>query len=276
MSVQIKWFVESVNIDTGATDMIEELGRQNEFVVPISYAPFRGRSYSSYSGDDKIIALTSINLAQQLWDEKPTWRKGIWANFPAYDCSKYLPQIGDLCLNGDYIMMPFSDLWRNRHSYLHLTEDSCIFIRPNAGVKEYTGAVVDFLNLKSQLEAWREYVVPDSLAVISRPRKIKAEWRVIVSNYKGTKEIVSSSLSRLDGNQTHVLGSPTPVINLAREALNLLIPPDPMFAIDVALCGDNSYKIVEINAFSTCGLYATDKVAIIRAAKTIAEDIWSN
>jgi len=275
MTPRIKWIIEDFHSDNGLGPLIDAVRKSGQIVDPITYVPFRGGTYSQWSDNEKILFIGSINLAQQLWDERPAWRRGIWSNFPNYNCTVYLPQIGEYCLNGDHLLIPFNEIWDRRWELMPFTRDACVFIRPNAGVKEFTGAVVDMLHLESQLKSWESNTTKDSIAVISSPKKIKAEWRNVVVNYGGHREVVASSLSVLDGNKTCVPGAPKKVIELAEHVLGILVPPDPMFAIDVAQLSDDTYRVVEMNAFSSCGLYSCPKDPIVKVATEVATDLWS-
>jgi hypothetical protein len=260
----MRWLIEDFRVENGLSALAKALTDLKEDVHIIRYEPFKPVDTTLWSDETEVLLMGSTNICAELWTSRPTWRKGIWANFPNYECLNYLSALPDLCLNSPFTLVPNLDsIWDNRWDlFLQYSSDSCVFIRPTSGDKTFTGSVVDLQNLECQLKAWRtSNPIP---CIISTPQSIKAEWRIIVST-KPSLRIAGSSLYRLDGNFTTVPGAPKAALDLALEAASKF-QPDPMFTVDIALT-NKGYKVVEFNAFSSAAIYACPVLSLIEAIK---------
>jgi len=261
----IKWLIEEIHDHNGLAQLaaqLKELGRTVSFV---KYQPFSEGVHHNWLPTDDVIVVGSINLCQQLSKEVPSWNKGIWATFENYDCLKYLPKLKELCLNYPYEVVQLTEIWDKRWALTSFTEDSCLFIRPNEGTKDFTGSVIDYQNLEAQLKVWQSRSSPNCTCIVSKPQKLKAEWRIIVAAVP-TPRVVASSLYRLDGNATYVQGSPKEAQELALLTTKLMTAPDPLYIVDVAQT-PQGLKIVELNAFSSAAQYACNSKETILAAE---------
>jgi hypothetical protein len=59
-------------------------------------------------------------------------------------------------------------------------------------------------------------------------------------------------------------------MGFAREVAAALVPPDPLYILDVCQCNDN-LKLLEINPFSGGDLYACSRSAIVAAVEDISK-----
>lgn len=266
------WLAEDFHADNGTPELIKELEKRGIPYSNLSYRPFKSGEYPEFDQFRPFVFVGSINLAEQIIEQKPEIRKHFWSTFENYDCNKYLQHIGKYCLNGeDYAFYPFRDFLRQKwNAYSRFAVGSRIFIRPNAGLKEFTGAVIDFQDIDHQIEYWKPYTKESSMVLVSKPvSNIVFEWRIIVAKHEKFTGIVAASLYKMNGENTYVPSAPKEATDLAQIVLDILPAPDPMYCIDVCRV-DNEYKVVEINAFSTAGHYKADKGKIIDAANKIA------
>lgn len=266
------WIVEDFHADNGTPELLEALQALSIPHQKAKYTPFGGTDMSQFDKGD-FIYVGSINMAEEVIKQRPDLKKNFWSTFENYDCSIYLSQIGDYCLNGEnYAFFPFEDLKRQKWNiYRWFGEDSHVFIRPNSGNKEFTGAAIDFQNFDHQIDRWQQFTRKNSLTLVSKPVNIVFEWRIVVAAHKEIKKVVAASLYKMKGEQNLVAGAPGDAMMLAEKVINILQPPDPMYCVDVALLNDGRYKVIEINAFSTSGHYKADKKKIIETANQVRE-----
>jgi hypothetical protein len=113
--------------------------------------------------------------------------------------------------------------------------------------------------------------VEHELVLVSTPKKILGEWRFVVSKFK---EIISYSTYQYQGQVTKVPGAPKGAIKLVEEMLQVGYYPDSVFVMDVCEDSDNNFWLLELNSFSSAGLYACDKAKIVKRVGEIAKQEW--
>lgn len=177
-----------------------------------------------------------------------------------YKCISYYPHYGDKLLNSNYTMLPFGDILRKKIDlFQKYGVDECIFIRPDSGLKEFTGNVIQYENFEKDLEHLSFYDVPKNLlVVVAEPQLISWEARMIVVN----REVITGSYYRINRlHQESLIGQRH--INSTQELIdNISWQPDDVYVIDV--CETNGeLKVVEVGALSYAGFYRCDRNKIV-------------
>lgn len=270
--MKAKWLVEHFDDRNSTHLLIEEVKCQGFECKTIEYLPFMSGSIDVFEDVDCVVTQTSINLALQISSQKKGWIPGPWLTEEKYRCSKYYPHIGDLLFNDCYVMMPRSEVLRNKKRlYNWLGLSNSVFMRPDSGLKSFTGKVIREEDFEKEWSWVEEFTDPESLIVISTPKTIKFEWRFIVAD----KNVITGSQYNVAGEHSCSPIYPDKAYELAKE-IAIVYQPDTMFVIDICQGSDEEYYLLEIGAFSCAGLYDCNMATIVEHASYLAEREWED
>lgn len=187
-----------------------------------------------------------------------------WRN---YLCSSYYSHFAGLLFNDNYVMLPLAELNRRKFElYGMYGKDTMLFIRPDTGDKSFKGSLVDLQDFDSFYDEF-EHLKHD-LVVISSPKEIRGEWRFVVS---ATGDVIASSCYQFQSKKTVVNSAPASATALAQKIALSPYAPDNVFCVDVAQDAEGKSWLLELTSFSSAGLYACDKEAIVEEVSKIAE-----
>jgi hypothetical protein len=147
--------------------------------------------------------------------------------------------------------------------YENFGEEAKMFIRPDSGEKPFKAGLVDVEEFTQFIDG---YTSPNELLLFSTPKNSVGEWRIVVSPDIG---VIAMSSYRYQGLLTRVPSAPKGATDLALKVLNIYVP-DKVFCVDVVQDGDGKFWVMEITSFSSAGLYACNKEAVITAVSEIA------
>ncbi|HUW48026.1 MAG TPA: ATP-grasp domain-containing protein [Patescibacteria group bacterium] len=210
--------------------------------------------------EECVVFFGSIRAARIFRKEKP-WIPGAYFTEGHYDCTYYFPRLGELALNsGNCIMLPYGSLLRQQRWLFNVIgRDSTVFIRPNRGIKEFTGALVREENFVHDVDLMGFHALyPESLVVISIPFDIEREWRFVVVG----QDVVTGSLYKENGKINYQREYPPEALEVANEAARRL-QPDIVWVCDVCETKQGKFKVLEIGSLSCCGLYACDTDIVV-------------
>ena len=182
---------------------------------------------------------------------------------------------GKYLLNTDYIMMPFGELIRRKEFIFDTLSwdvfEHKVFIRPDSGNKTFTGTVVHEDNWVDAVSKLGFYDVdPSSIVIVSETKNIGNEWRLVIIEGK----VIAASKYKSYGLIKMEEGCPKDVKKFG-EDMAKLYSPERCFTIDICDEKDGTYlSIVEINSFSSSGLYVCDKSAVVEAVSHAALNEW--
>jgi len=210
--------------------------------------------------------------------ENTDWRPGAIANNPRLRCSSYYPVFGEHLLNRRHLFLPFGCMEAMKDDLFEwLGEADCIFVRPDANDKPFTGQLVRREKWDEDMQLigfYKERVRPDTMCVVAAPQNVGKEWRFFV---KG-REVLTGSVYR-KGPYTPVREvvdmdtAPWPWIlaeELANHAVNGGYQPDPIWVLDLCMDADDQLRLLEVGSFSCAGIYDCDTDVIARAVTEIA------
>lgn len=186
--------------------------------------------------------------------------------------SRFAAHIGEDLLNSSFYIIPYGEFVRRR-----ITEQQGMFIKPESGMKEFTGQLIwGGSTFKDQLKKLSPYheIDPETLCVIAPAQNIKAEFRYVIVDRK----VITGSEYRWD-NVLDVRRDTNPICDaMAKKIAEADWQADTCYVCDVALVDSSPYKggtpeakVVELNAFSSSGLYACDTYKIVEAVSAAAE-----
>jgi hypothetical protein len=161
-------------------------------------------------------------------------------------------------------------------------ESGRVFIRPNSGMKEFSGMV--FINKEpywsNDLESTKAFKC-DAL-VIAEPKDIEQEWRFMVCEgivsgcqYKDNHRL-SFIIPRNSGDvfkNSAILDNSKEVRMLAHNVFVTLYDyMDKAYTIDICKTKTGEYYLLEINSFVSAGLYNMNYDAIAKALKLLYKE----
>lgn len=278
----VKWLVENFSNDNKIWKLVEELKRRNQTIEIVNYYDYylnnsvvdnNGLSTkSSFKKDDCVVVVGSIQLVMWIKRNKH-WVPGVWLEPEKFKCTDYYSYLGEFLFNQDYEFTTAAEYKRRfEHFFRRYSVDDCVFIRPNSGLKSFTGQI---FKKETHSIDWNYFDITVSnsdIIVITSPKIIKGEWRFIV----GGGKIIASSMYQKNGKTFQVPGAPKKAYELvekivlkADKNLNL-----PVYTVDVCENSEGEFFLMEINSFSSSGLYECDKKAVVDAVNEIALKEW--
>lgn len=268
--MKAKWLIEHFD-DRNSTQLLAaEVERQGYECEFIKYLPYMSGSINVYDRQDCVITQTAINMALQIQRDKPMWIPGPWLTACKYKCSEYYAHLGKYLFNDKYIMMPRAEVLRNIDTLFEWAgAGDAIFMRPDSGLKSFTGKVFTRHNFDTDWIWVEEYTDPTSLVVISTPKNIGFEWRFVVAD----KQVITGSQYCVNGEHSCSPIYPEEAQALAQEIAEIY-SPDTMSVIDICQGADHKLYLLEIGSFSCAGLYSCDMEKIVEHASRIALSEW--
>ena len=223
---------------------------------------------------------------------------GVYTTMENYACTKYYPEFTYHLLNCDYVLIPYGDLERRLNDIRWMLRSYDLFIRPNKGNKLFTGfsAIQNNQNGPKKEEKIcdtdttiqlyynnakfvSDYLAPydlnsDELILLAPNKNVKSEWRFVIA---GDRVVGQVCYNR---GLYKVLVQPKQEDDEARHFVehNVLAHrtyrPDKVFTMDIcSVCG--TYKLLEINGFSSAGLYDMDWTDAVVPISQAAEEEWN-
>jgi hypothetical protein len=232
---------------------------------------------------DCVISYACLDVMSKFRREIP-YTPTSYATFNNFKCSTYYPHYQDYLLATEYAFYPFGVLDSLKDDIFDkFGEDGKIFIRPDSGMKIFTGKVLEQGKCENgildALKGWIYYdIPPEELVLVAKPSRIVKEYRFIAA---GGEVISGSQYMALDseGNLVHDEKAEYAqnAWNLAQKVAKEEWTPDRIFSIDIAELNWHDgekygpeYKLIEINAFSTCDWYLCNVDKVINKASEIA------
>ncbi len=238
----------------------ESVSASDDDLRPASELPF--------AEDIAVFVYGSMNLMKWLGKQR-RWPKLAWCDFSRFRCQEYYARCGAFLLQREYAFVPLAEVDRRRE-WLFKTfgKDNAVFVRPDDNAKSFAGGLVH----RAEFDTWFRRANfyepgPECLAVVARPERILAEWRLAIGHGK----VIAGSQYRAESSE-RVL----PVFDAeAGQFAELVVAqsgfsPHPIFVMDVALT-DDGYRLLEVGSVNCSSLYAMDVdrlgAAIVQAAQ---------
>jgi len=185
------------------------------------------------------------------------------------------------------MMLPFGEIKRlSKEDDFKYWIGSQFFIRPDSGLKEFTGQVVydnqvisnyrpmwgnNRLGMMTPEEVQDTYRVEDDLlCVVARARYIEKEWRVVI----GDKKVITGCQYKFRDELCESEDFPEKVKEYAEKVAQCGWEPARVYVMDIASDVHGELGLLEINSFSSSGLYKCDLSKIVKEVSIIAENEW--
>lgn len=279
----VNWVIDELlnerQYDTGFPTLAEAAEELGHKVFKTKYVPFSHelKDFIPLGSGSCVVTHGTIQFCRQVEREHGRyWTPGLYFNQNVKSFSRYSHHLGKDLLNHDYYILPFGEV-------KHQVNDNCfhwfgksVFIKPNSGMKEFVGQVIHADSFEQDIKilhgAVADSIDDDCLCVLAQPRNIKAEFRYLIAD----KQMITGSEYRWD-NVLDVRQDTHPLCDeLAWKIAKSDWQADTVYICDVALLDDwwlrgETAKVVELNAFSSSGLYAMDTRKIVKAVSEAAE-----
>jgi hypothetical protein len=263
---KVKWLIEPEIFGDDAQSLLDALEKMG---VEHQVWPF-GHMYQDFKNkfkDDCVVFYGSFQFADVVRKQTP-WIPGLYCNLPKFDCLYYYPRLENYLLNWDYIMLPLGAVGSlSKARFLdQFTFFNKLFIRPSSGSKSFTGKLIERANLDKELKQFALRADPETLVVISKPRNIKREWRLVVAE----GSIITGSQYKEGDKMIRSDKVPLEVLQYAQNVLdNVKYKPDPIWTLDICETYEELH-VLEVGSFSCAGLYACDAEIIVNTVNRIA------
>ena len=193
----------------------------------------------------------------------------VYSSWENYLCTAYYPTLSEFLFNDNYVMVPLKEVDRRKYFFYGIFgREATIFLRPNDGDKSFKGGLIDL----QDFEKWYDPALGHDLAIVSSPKNIRGEWRFVCSKHQ---EIIAWSCYRYGGLITRVPSAPNGAVKLCQTILDTGYFPDSVFCVDIVEDNDGNFWLMELNSFSSAGLYACKKEQIVKRVSEIALDDWN-
>ena len=267
--MRASWILEKDVFEENIEEIKKEINNQGMYYHLVNLKDFQSGNYDLFPEYSCVVFYGSLRFMRRLMREK-TWIPCGWCNLPNFECSKYYAYWGKYLFNQDYIMIPLKELIRRKdYIFKNFGVDNKIFVRPSSGYKEFDGEVVSLEEFDGSMFSFVSEESPELLTVVSSSKKIDREWRFVVTEEK----VISGSMYKDNDSVEMELskkGSPE------WEYVRMLVGssewhPDKIYTMDI--CESNGEKyLLELNGFSTSGLYDCDIKKVISTASRMAEE----
>lgn len=279
------WIIEKNAYDDANPEKVAKAAREQGMdVVEVAYVPFGGGWRDNEDREkppltpnpgDCAIFYGSINAVRWL-QNRVNYHPFTWCDFNALRCQKYYTALGEYLLQEEYAFLPLGEIYRRKDwvfaKFAPLAGEASVFIRPDDNTKSFCGAIVHY-------DRWNDWYRaalfphndPAIMAVVSAPVSILQEWRLVVVDGK----VIAGSQYRENGMVKIAPDYNQEAAKWLEEVLAKAgYAPHRVFIGDVAWNG-LEYRIVEVGALNTCGLYDCDVDKIVSATSKVAEEEWA-
>ncbi len=251
---KVSWVIKNITREPSLVELataVRAFGSEL-FEIIGDYTGDTIKALTAFAAGKPVVFDGSLNMCELVLQDVPSIRAiGTAAN---YACSRYYGTCGDLLFNDAYAIMPLAEVGRNPVVKM-LSKDACVFVRPDAGQKQFQAGLVELDRLSELAKR-----CPESLVVVSSPKIIGGEWRFVCDD----TGIVAHSSYRIKGKSVREQHAPDGGIEVCRRVLSRY-QPDGLFIVDVCADDDGNFWLMELNQFTGAGLYACDKAAVVRA-----------
>ncbi len=195
-----------------------------------------------------------------------SWRPGAYCNTSAFECGAWYESAKSWLLHEKWVFSTVSEFVSEPDRCLaKIGSPDSFFVRPDSPLKPFSGRVIQRTNLSPEALDYGFYYEDKNLPIVITPvQDVVMEWRFVIA---GHAVIASSAYEASDRSESGA-DCPSEVLDYAKDVAMNLIPPDPVYILDVCKAGSD-IKLIEMNPFSGADLYACDRQAIVSSVEEI-------
>lgn len=268
--MKAKWIIDDyiINNNPYNNDIQEIIKSLNIDYVIDKYNFFEEIPKNKYFDDNEcVVAYGSISFVEQ-YTKGRGFTPGAYLQRKNLECTGYIPNIpSHMLLNENHVFTTFGDFVRRKEFYYEIFDTDCLFIRPNSGLKTFSGMPIHINSFDFEINSLNKLTSVDNntLILISNCKNISKEYRYFIGN----RNILSDSLYKENDKLKIKRESNADAINLIEQLFKIEWQPDICYVCDVAIV-NNEPKIVEFNSLSCSGFYGADTKNIIKSVSDIA------
>lgn len=280
--MKVNWLLENDVFDADLEPIVDEIKKQGFNYKRVDHrASTKPEEIAAlFPPEDCVIFYGSLGLSRTV-KQHTAWIPGIFCDLPKFECVNYYTYLGEHLVNQDYSMLPFGELNRRKDFLLktHGSEDGRVFVRPSSPFKIFTGKVIKACDWASEVKFLGFYdVEPDRVVVVSSPKEIIAEYRLVV-----VEKTVVSGCQYIRDNEIKTGPCPIEMLSYGQWVVdNTNYCPEPVWVLDVCEYADKRGSegklraVMEVGAFSTSGLYCCPQEPIVREVSRVALKVWKD
>ncbi len=189
----------------------------------------------------------------------------------SYDFSSFASNFPYGFLNEDYEIYSFKKFQSSKkeifqkfgkEDFITGSDEQIIFVRPDSGLKSFSGQVIDETFWNAYVNMFRKRNVED--IVVSTPKKVGNEFRFVVF-YNDLVKAGSSYIKNGDVWYEEINSLHPAYRSAKRVAEDCSVKTENGCYILDLVETPTEYKVVEVNAFSTSDLYDCDRRRIFKS-----------
>lgn len=249
----------------------------------VEYIPFTCDETSRVKGfptDSKecVIAYGCVETIQKIKRLYPSWQPNSYANYDAFDTTKYYEYYYDYLLNKDYVISSYKEIMDDFNFWFDEFGTEDLFMRPTKGSKTFTGKAFpkneDGYNaLKNEKDCYN--ISDDEMILIAPAINLKREWRLVVVGH----DVINGCLYKENFRHKEEEGFPAKVLGFANKIINEVGYKywfDSAYVMDICETKTDDLRLIECNAFSSAGMYSMDLKPIVEAVEDAAWIDWDD
>lgn len=270
----VKWIVENFTDSEDYESLVKAIKASGRYCFVIGKHIHFDFDPRGFEEDDCVIVQGSIQMTKNIASRLPRGCFPItYSSWEKYLCSTYYPHFTKYLFNDLHEITTLANLKANKFEFYRKFGKEClVFIRPDSGEKTFQAQLMDIQDFdKFWDNSIASCAVDTDLMVVSTPKKINGEYRIVCSKYNGG-EIITSSTYQYQGQRTYIPSIPPKATEKCREILDVGWYPDSIFCVDIAEDADGNCWLLELTSFSSAGLYMTDKDLVVKRVNEIVEE----
>lgn len=252
----VRWFVQrnlgSARDLAALTDALDGLGVAWEHVDLVPFSD----DVPEVCAAGRTLFYGSTTLIKNVARDG-RWRPGVYFSEARFAFEALRAGYGDALLNADSEVLTVGELVAR-----DLPDDALSFVRPAADLKEFTGEVMAFADVRRWRDGLAGTTGPlslDTRVQVAAPKLVRREWRAMIVGGR----VVGASRYRTGMRLDPSAEVPSEVVEFAEE-MAARYAPEPVFTLDVGEL-DEGLRVVETNCFHSSGFYRCDVRAVVRA-----------
>lgn len=209
---------------------------------------------------ERVVFHGSLANADRIARELP-WSPGAFCSSSRFECSAWWPSLAARLVSPTHVITTVAAL---------VSEGpppefgDRVFVRPDSPLKPFSGRVLGRGDITLAALDHGYYYDDEALPIVVTPAvTIGSEWRFVVV----ADRVVAGSAYTADGRSAgSAVSTTSPAWRYAAEVVAAVIPPDPVFILDVCEVG-GEFRVLEMNPFSGADLYGCDRQAVVDAVQ---------
>jgi hypothetical protein len=262
--MQINWVLEREVFNDNHDRLAEAAAKAGHQVISWDDLWWENGRWPSLENEHTIFH-GSLGNADRIASELP-WRPGVFCSTPAFECHAWYEAAKPWLLHEKWVFSTVSEFVSEPERVLvEIGSPAAFFVRPDSPLKPFSGRVVQRDKLSFETLDYGFYYEDKHLPIVITPVSyVGMEWRFVIAG----QEVLTSSAYEASHRTESNSECPAEAVDFVREVASALIPPDPVYILDVC---DNrgNFELIEINPFSGADLYACDRQAIVSAVQGI-------